>query len=47
MSQHHLRHHIKADDMQLMLMIMYKLQLHKCLAVQIMKPDMINEIKKF
>ena len=28
-------------------MLMYKLQLHKCLAVQIMKPDMINEIKKF
>jgi len=30
-----------------MLMLMYKLQLHKCLAVQIIKPDMINETKKF
>jgi len=31
----------------LKLMLMYKLQLHKCLAVQIIKPDMINETKKF
>jgi len=28
-------------------MLMYKLHLHKCLAVQIIKPDMINETKKF
>jgi len=27
--------------------LMYKLQLHKNLAVQIIKPDMINETKKF
>jgi len=28
-----------------MLMLMYKLQLHKCIAVQIIKPDMINMIR--
>jgi hypothetical protein len=33
--------------LMLMLVLMHKLQLHKCLAVQIMKPEKINEIKKF
>jgi len=31
----------------LLLMLMYKLQLHKCLAAQVMKPDMINEKNSF
>ena len=38
---------LQAPTSSSMLMLMYKLKLHKCLAVRIMKPDMINEIKKF
>ena len=42
-------HQVGTNQVSLLceLMLMYKLQLHKCLAVQIMKPDMIIETKKF
>jgi len=38
---------VNSEVLHVMLMLMYKLQLHKCLAVQIIKPDMINETEKF